>query len=144
MTSETVFTLEHSVEIPVDIAFAWRFRADVATWDDPPATFALHGPFADGVDGTTSIPGRPPLAWRVRDVRAPHSFTIEMQLEGAVCAAEWRFDALSGGRTKMTQRLRLSGPDAVQYREQFETGFGSNVADGMNRVAAAIAAAYTR
>jgi hypothetical protein len=125
----------------VELAFVWRFRTDVATWDDPPATFALDGPFADGVTGTTSMPGQPPLAWRVRDVRAPHSFTIEMQLEGAVCAAEWQFHALSAARTKMTQRLRLSGPNAGRYREQFETGFGSNLADGMNRVAAAIVAA---
>jgi hypothetical protein len=141
VTRETVFTLEHSVEVPVDIAFAWRFRTDVATWNDPPATFALDGPFADGATGTTLMPGQPPLIWRVRDVRPPHSFTIEMEFEGAVCAAEWRFDTLSGGRTKMTQRLSLFGPNASQYREQFETGFESNLADGMNRVAAAIVAA---
>ena len=138
---EPVFTLEHSVDVPVGVAFAWKFRTDVATWDDPPATFALDGPFADGATGTTSTPGQPLLTWRVRDVRPQHSFTIEMQLEGAVCAAEWRFDAVSGGRTKMTQRLSLSGPNAVRYREQFEIGFGSNLADGMKRVAAAIVAA---
>jgi len=28
---------EHSVEVAVSLDFAWRFRTDIATWDDPPA-----------------------------------------------------------------------------------------------------------
>jgi hypothetical protein len=31
--------------------FAWRYRADVANWDDPPATFELHGQGAHALAG---------------------------------------------------------------------------------------------
>jgi len=49
--------LEYSVEADVSPEFAWKFRTDVATWNDPPATFALEGPFETGARGTTILPG---------------------------------------------------------------------------------------
>jgi hypothetical protein len=115
--------LEHSVEVPVTLDFAWRFRTDVTTWDDPPARFVLDGPFMDGATGTTNFPNQPPLKWHVRDVRIAETFTIAMELEGAVLRAEWMFAEVADNGTRMTQRLVLSGPNGASYREQVQSGF---------------------
>jgi hypothetical protein len=51
--TEDELVLEHSIETDVTAAFAWKCRTDIATWNDPPATFLLDGPFAEGAQGTT-------------------------------------------------------------------------------------------
>jgi hypothetical protein len=135
--------LEHSVDVPVSLDFVWRFRTDVATWNDPPARFILDGSFVDGATGTTILPNQPPLKWHVCDVRIAEAFTIEMELEGAVLRAEWMFAEVADNRTKMTQRLVLSGLNAASYREQVQSGFGPTLADGMNRIAMQMGAAAT-
>jgi len=143
MTDRAV-VLEHAIDVDVSPAFAWSFRTDVATWDDPPATFILDGPFADGTPGRTLMPGQPASSWWVRDVRPGRSFAIEMPLDRAALRFEWHFDAVSARRTRLTQRVILSGTNAGAYRDQVEAGFGPNLAPGMERIAASMAAAASR
>ncbi len=133
--------LEQSIEADVRLAFAWRFRTDIATWNDPPATFVLDGPFVDGTQGKTLMPGQEPIVWWIRDVQSGRSFTIEMPLKGATLRCEWYFSAVSERRTKLTQRVILSGSGADAYREQVQTGFGANLAAGMETLAASMVAA---
>jgi hypothetical protein len=64
-----------------------------------------------------------------------------MQLDRASLSFEWRFDALSEHRTKLTQRIVLSGDNAAAYAVQVKAGLGSNLPDGMRRIAAEMAAA---
>jgi hypothetical protein len=135
------FVLEHSIEVDVSPTFAWTFRTDIATWDDPPATFVLDGPFADGSPGKTLIPGQEPFVWWVRDVQTGRSFTIEMPLDRATLRFEWYFAAVSARRTRLTQRVVLSGTNADVYRAQVEAGFAANLRLGMERLAASMAAA---
>ena len=99
--------LEYSVEADVSPTFAWWFRTDIANWNDPPAEFALEGPFEEGSCGTTLMPGRETLHWRVAEVRPGKSFVLEMQLDRAKLTFEWRFDALAENRTKLTQQIVL-------------------------------------
>jgi len=139
--NEIALQLEYSVEADVSPAFAWRFRTDVANWNDPPARFALEGPFKVGSYGTTVLPNQEPLQWRIREVRPGKSFVIEMQLDRAMLTFEWRFDDLSGNRTKLTQHIVLSGENAGTYAAQVEAGFGPNLPAGMMRIAAEMAAA---
>ena len=141
MMSEIALQLAYSVEADVSPAFAWRFRTDVANWSDPPARFALEGPFEVGSCGTTLLPDQEPLHWRIRDVRPGRSFVLELQLDRAMLTFEWRFDDLPGDRTKLTQRIVLSGDNAGAYAEQVEVGFGPSLPDGMRRVATEMAAA---
>ena len=133
--------LEYSVEVAVSLAFVWDWRTDVRTWDDPPAQFRLDGPFAAGSWGTTSFPEREPVRWQIREVDPGSSFIIDAPLDGATLSFEWRFEGLSERRTKLTQRILLSGENAASYVAQVRAGFGSNLPDGMNRIAAAIVAA---
>jgi hypothetical protein len=134
--SETALQLDYSVEADVSPAFAWRFRTDVANWNDPPAKFALDGPFEVGSCGLTLLPDQEALHWRIREVRHGQSFVLEMQLDGAILTFEWCFDGLPGNRTKLTQRIVLSGDNARAYAGQMEAGFGPSLPDGMRRIAA--------
>ena len=130
--------LEHSVEAEVSPSFAWNWRTDIKTWDDPPAQFALDGPFASGSWGTTLMPGGESLRWQIRDVRPGASFIIELPLDGAVMSFEWLFDAVSDHRTRLTQRIVLWGANAQAYVTQVQASFGSTLADGMKRLADAL------
>ena len=128
--SEIALQREHSVEADVTPPFAWSFRTDIANWNDPPAKFALDGPFATGSRGTTLLPGQPTLHWHIREVQPGKSFIVEMQLDRAMLSFESRFDALSEHRTRLTQRIVLSGENAAAYAGQVEAGFGSNLPGG--------------
>ena len=106
--SDISLQLEHSVEVEVSPEFAWKHRTDISNWNDPPARFVLDGPFVAGSRGTTLLPDQQPLHWRIREVRAPNSFVLEMQLDRAVLTFEWSFDALSEHITKVTQKIALA------------------------------------
>ena len=133
--------LEHAVEAAVSSSFAWSWRTDVKNWDDPPARFQFDGAFASGSWGTTLLPGQGALRWHIRDVRPGRSFIIEMPLDRAVLSFEWRFDAVSDCRTRITQRIILSGDNATAYVTQVRASFGLTLADGMMRIADAMASA---
>lgn len=130
--------LEHSVEADVSPSFAWNWRTNVENWDDPPARFQLDGPFASGSSGTTVLPGQAPLHWRIRDVQPGRSFVIEMPLDQAVLSFEWRFDAVADRRTRITQRIVLSGDNASAFAEQVRVTFSATLGDGMKRIADAM------
>jgi hypothetical protein len=130
--------LEHSVEADVSRSFAWSWRTDIDNWDDPPAHFQLDGPFASGARGTTLLPGQEPVRWQIRDVRPGAAFIIDLPLEGALMSCEWSFEAVSSHRTRITQRIVLSGDNAAAYVAQVQAGFGSNLAEGMKRIADAM------
>jgi len=127
--------LEHSVEVEVTSLFAWNWRTDIRTWDDPSAQFELDGPFADGTWGTTRLPGQEPMRWQIHDVQPGTSFVIDMPLDRAILSFEWVFDAISNRRTRITQRIVLSGDKAGAYADEVRASFGSTLSDGMNRMA---------
>ena len=130
--------LQHSVDVEVSCSFAWNWRTNVANWDDPPAQFQLHGGFASGSWGTTTIPGQDPIRWQLRDVRPEQSFVIDMPLDGAVLTFEWIFISTAEHRTRITQRIILSGDNATAYADQVRAGFGSTLDEGMRRIAEAL------
>jgi len=136
--------IEHSVDADVTPEFAWQFWTNVQNWDDPPARFALEGRFADGARGTTTLPNQQPLHWIVRAVEQGRSATIELALDRAVVAFEWRFDPHGDRRTRLTQRILLSGENAPAYVHQLHAAFGSNLAAGMARLSALMSAACGR
>ena len=139
--TDVAWQLEHTVQADVSATFAWNFWTDVTNWDDTPARFVLEGPFAAGSAGTTLMPGSDPLAWRIQDVLPGRSATIVIQLDRAILSTTWSFDAISDSRTNLTQHLVLSGENAAAYIDQVQAGFGSNLPEGMKKVAAAMARA---
>src|SRR5262249_9421307 len=142
--NDIVYQVEHSAEAAVRPSFAWDWRTDVKNWDDPPAQFQLDGPFAAGSWGTTRLPGQEPLRWQIRDVQPRRSFVIEMPLDRATLSFEWRFESVSTSRTRLSQRIVLAGHNAAAYAPQVRAAFGSNLPDGMSRIAAAMASASSQ
>ena len=142
--SEIALRLKCSIEADVTPAFAWQFRTDVSNWNDPPARFALDGPFEAGSCGTTQLPGQAPLHWQITEVRPGRSFVVAMQLDQAMLVFEWQFEQLPRHKTKLTQEIVLSGDNATAYAAQVEAGFGSNLEAGMKRIAADMAAAESQ
>lgn len=142
-TTDIALVLEHSLEADVNPTFAWNFRTDIANWCDPPATFLLNGPFAEGCQGTTLLPGQEALTWWIRELQPGRTFAIEMPLDRATLRFEWHFGSISARRTMLTQRIILSGSNAAAYAQQIETAFGVTLADGMKKTAADMVAAET-
>jgi hypothetical protein len=61
-----------------------------------------------------------------------------MPLDRAILAFEWRFEAISGRHTRMTQRIVLSGGNAGAYVAQVRTSFESTLSPGMTKIADAM------
>jgi hypothetical protein len=128
--------LAHAIDVDVTRDFAWRYRTDVANWSDSPATFAIEGPFRTGASGTTTMPGQDPVRWRVAAMHEGEAFVIEMPLDGATLAFEWRFEARTPSRTRVTHTITLTGPNAAAFADQVTAGFASTLATGLEKVAA--------
>jgi hypothetical protein len=107
----------HEEETEASRDFAWRYWTDVANWDDSPARFELDGPFAVGSRGLTRLPGQEPIGWIIREVTPGEAATIEIPVDGAALAFEWKFAGLAEGRTRLTQRVVLTGQEADAYLE---------------------------
>ena len=57
---------------------------------------------------------------------------------------EWRFEPISDRKTRLTQRIVLSGAKAADYIEMVQAGFGPTLAEVMNRIAGLLARAEQR
>ena len=137
MNNEPIWTCQQSVDVDVPVAFAWQFMTDVRNWSDPPAEFALDGPFAAGTRGTTKMPGQPANSWMIRDIDPGRAYTIEADsfFENASLIVQWRFDPLTDLRTRLTQRLQLCGGNAARYVDNIRAAFEPNLEPGMQRIA---------
>ena len=133
---EAVWQFQHSVDCNAPRPFAWSYWTDIANWNDPPATFHLEGPFADGSRLTTTLPDET-LQSVIREVIEDREAIIEMQLPDAVLQFHWKFESLSDDRTRITQRLVLSGPAAKSLVPQANI-LEETTPGGMNRLVAAI------
>jgi hypothetical protein len=131
---------EYSVESDVSPKFAWGYWTDVRNWADPPARFTLEGPFSAGSKGVTVIPGQDPIHWTIEAIEPGRFARITIQLDRAVFSFEWWFEALSDRRTKLTQRIAVTGENAEAYAEG-QAAFRENLPAGMKRMAAAMAQA---
>ncbi len=143
MKTAPAWECQRSVDVDVPVWFAWEFMTDVRNWSDPPAEFALDGPFASGSRGTTQMPGRPPANWTIRDVEPGRGYTIEggSFLDRALLLFHWRFDALSERSTRLTQQLELCGENAATYVADIRAGFEANLEPGLRRIAEMMARA---
>jgi hypothetical protein len=133
--SEAALQIEHSVEAAVSAAAAWSFWTDVTNWSDPPARFIVDGVFASGTRGRTLMPGHDPLLWTIRRVRPGKSAAIETELDGATLIFEWYFEPLSKTKTRLTQRILLSGENSAAHAPGVQAGFGPHLPEGMKKIA---------
>jgi len=136
LDSEPAWQFHHSVDCNAPQQYAWRYWTNVANWNDPPATFRLDGPFDVGSKLTTNLPGQT-LQSVIREVTEDREAVIDMQLSNATLSFHWKFEDLSEHRTRITQRLVLSGPDAEAFVSQASV-LEESVPEGMQNLVAAI------
>jgi hypothetical protein len=136
MKRAPVWEFRHSIECRTTPQFAWEYWANIANWNDPPATFHLDGPFAAGSQLTTSLPGQ---TWHsvIREVKAGREAIIEMQLPGAALSFYWKFEDLPGNRCRITQHLALRGSGAKPFVGQV-AAFEQTAPAGMKKLVDAI------
>jgi hypothetical protein len=127
---------EHVAECNAPRQFCWRYWTDIANWDDPPARFSLEGSFANGSRITTELPGQT-LVSVIRDVREGHAATIEIGLPNALFSFHWSFVDVDGKRTRISQRLVLSGEDTAIFLDQAKV-MGKNAPEGLKKLIAAM------
>lgn len=139
-SDEPSWQFQYSVDCNATRHFAWSYWTNIANWNDPPATFALDGSFAVGSRITTTLPGQT-LHSVIRSLSPESLATVEMQLPDATLSFHWRFEELSPDRTRLTQRLVLSGPNAKSFVAQAAI-LQQTVPDGMKRLAAQIERAH--
>lgn len=137
---EPAWEFEHSLDCSAPRKFCWEYWTDVRKWDDPPARFRIDGPFADGARIRTELPGQTLLSV-VRDVEQGHAATIELGLPNAAFCFHWRFDDLEGTRTRIRQRLELSGEDAELFVDQAKV-MGQTAPDGVRKLVGAMERAW--
>lgn len=144
MSAAPAWECQRSVDVNVPVSFAWAYMTDVRNWSDPPAEFALEGPFGDGTRGRTHVPGRPPAVWIIRDVEPGRRYSIESDsfLEGAVLLVHWRFDPVTVRTARLTQRMELLGGNAGAYVEEIRSAFEPNLEPGMRKIAQAMERRY--
>ena len=137
-TLEPVWQFQHSVECNVPRHFAWSYWTDIANWNEPPASFHLDGSFEAGSRLTTSLPGQT-LHSLIREVvrTGTDEAIIDMQLSGAILSFHWKFESLSQDRTRITQRLTLSGANAEALVAQASM-LEKSTPEGMEKLAAVI------
>jgi hypothetical protein len=135
-TSEPAWQFQHSVDCNAPREPAWSYWTNVANWNDPPASFHLDGPFVVGSQLTTSLPGQT-LHSVIRNVIAGREAIIEMQLPDAILSFQWKFEMLSQHRTRIIQRLVLSGPNAEAFVAQASL-LEQSTPEGMKKLVAAI------
>ena len=134
--TEPAWQFQHSVDCNTPRQFAWDYWTNIANWNDPPARFHLDGPFDVGSQLTTSLPGQT-LRSVIRDVIADREAIIEMQLPDAILSFHWKFENLSEHRTRITQWLVLSGPEAKSLVPRAST-LEESAPEGMKKLVAAI------
>lgn len=137
--SKPAWQFQNSVECNVPRPFAWSYWTNVANWDDPPASFNLDGPFEVGSRLTTTLPGltlHSLIREVVKEFQSDEAI-IDMQLPGAILSFRWTFESLSEDRTRIRQRLALSGANAEALVAQ-ASSLEKTVPEGMKNLAAAI------
>jgi hypothetical protein len=135
--NDAVWETSQSIEVRASVEFAWRYWTDVRNWDDPPARFEFTGPFVAGARGLTRLPGQPPIEWFVREAKPGSAATIEIPVDGAAMAFEWRFESVRDGLTLLAQRIVLRGENAQNYLAYAKT-LEDNLPHGMKKMASAI------
>jgi hypothetical protein len=141
--TDVAWETRHSVEVGVNVDFAWRYWTDVKNWDDPPARFEFAGQFVRGARGLTHLPAQPAIEWFVRDVTVGTAATVEIPTDGAALLFQWRFEPLEGGRTLLTQRIVLRGERAANYLS-YAKSLEENLPIGMKKMASAMEVALAK
>jgi Polyketide cyclase / dehydrase and lipid transport len=110
-----MWAAEHSIETTASPESIWRLWSDVASWGEWNSDIErieISGPFAVGSTISMNPVGRDTVELRLARVSEPDLFVDEADLGDAVVRTTHRVDRLDPGRSRITYRMQISGPDA--------------------------------
>jgi Polyketide cyclase / dehydrase and lipid transport len=113
----TNYEYSHTVETTAPTQAVWDLWRDVSRWtewDSSLESVTLDGPFTAGSSGTMVIPGQPPIAFTLTDVREGAGFTDETSIPGALLRFDHAVEALGEGRARVTHSVVIEGPEAQE------------------------------
>lgn len=117
---------ETDIDIEAESAHVWTLFADVAGWPKWNAgveSIELHGPFADGATFLMKPPGMDALLSTLTDVRPGESFTDVTAVDATTVRVFHGLQSLGRGRTRVTYRIEVSGPDAEEIGRMASADF---------------------
>ncbi|MGC4028993.1 MAG: SRPBCC family protein [Steroidobacteraceae bacterium] len=118
---------ETGIDIDVESAHVWTLFTDVAGWPKWNAgveAIELHGAFADGTTFLMKPPGMDALLSTLTDVHAGESFTDVTVVDATTVRVFHGLQPLGRGRTRVTYRIEVSGPDAEEVGRMASADFG--------------------
>jgi uncharacterized protein YndB with AHSA1/START domain len=110
-----MWSTEHSAETTARPERIWQLWSDVAgwkAWNGDVERSDLDGPFAPGSRITMTTSGRDAVELRLAEVREPELFVDEAELDGVVIRTTHLARAGDDGRTRVTYRMEITGPEA--------------------------------
>jgi len=121
----------------------WELWTDVdgwSRWHPGIAAASIDGPFATGVTGTSRAPGGPPSTLRIVEVDAPRAFVSETTLRMARLRFDHEIAPDGAGGTRLTHRVRMTGPATPVFRRVLGPRFGKRLPAALEALAALAAA----
>lgn len=134
-----MWTYQHSIDTPADVAAIWRLYSDTSTWpswNGAVEKVELDGPFRSGAPGRLTPAGQGPLPFRIVTAVQDQGYTSETEIADTVTLRLTNtLTPLPGGGTRVTHRADLAGPAS----EYFGTSFGPVLTEGVPISMAALA-----
>jgi hypothetical protein len=140
--TDPVWKFEYAVECEAPQEFAWKYWTNPENWDDPPARFEFDGPFSAGTRIKTILPGQT-LESVIQGVEFGREATIQLAYGEARISFEWRFKEVTAARTRVSQRIELSGTRNTVLLEQAKV-FEKTAPAGMQKLKQRIESDWNR
>jgi len=110
-----MWATEHAIETTASPEAIWALWRDVPGWPAWNADLEraeLSGPFAEGSTITMFSRGQDPIVLTIADVAEPGRFVDQADLGPIVVRTEHRAERLDQGRSRVTYRMEITGPEA--------------------------------
>jgi hypothetical protein len=134
----TMWTYEHSIETKASPESIWPLYRDVPAWprwDQGLEWVTLDGPFAAGSTGSLKVPGQDPLPFTILDVRPLEGFSDETYIPGLAIRFDHSLERTSSGKTRITHRVSITGPDAAEAGPHLGPQITADVPEAMESLA---------
>ena len=135
---------EYSAEAEVAPHTVWQLWADPLgwhAWNDGVGEVEMQGPFAAGSAFTMTPPGQDTIHMTIAEVVEDASWIDVAQGPGVVITTYHLIEDLGGGRTKVTYRTEITGPDADEIGPQFGPEICADFPEVVGKLLALAAAA---
>ena len=135
------FEFEHSVEVGASAETAWELWTKHGNWPADPSTdwVTTDDVLAAGAVGDAKPLDVPFVRSRVAESRAAERAVLEAEMPGVTFRFEMSFEPVGENRTRLRQRVTLTGPHAGAFAPLLGPVFEQSMRDDLQALADAIA-----